>query len=172
VDVIRMERLLDPANEEAWRSVSNLFAQMFEILLRHGGTLVSNHSAVFEAAREHDTEFCVEAVRAATEIQRVARLAVKRLAREMKIGLGVGLGVAVGPALLGYFGAGDRVDYAGLGPVFRTAAGLALQANDGEILVDQGTFGKIRLFVNTQRLAPMSLPGVAGQVHVYRVIPL
>ncbi len=169
--VPRHAGLLDGLDEEAWRLISQLYAQAHEIVLRHGGVLLSAETAVFEAVEGKADEFAVEAVRAAVEIQRAARPLVKRLARENKMTLTIGLAAATGRVLAGYFGAGRRVDYWALGDPMRVAHGLAATASDGEVLIEHATQSRVRIFLNTHRLAPVTLPGIEQQVQIYRVVP-
>ncbi len=168
----RLEGLIASANEEAWRLISQLYGQIADILLRHGGALTAAGVGQFGAldAEPGAEDPAAEAVRAGVEIQRAARPLVKRFTREFHHPIAVGIGIGTGPALTGYFGAGRRVDFLGLGEPVPVAMGLAFQAEDGEVLIDQGTFGRVRIHFNPHRLAPVTLPGVARQVQLYRVV--
>lgn len=172
VHLAKLDGILAAANEEAWRLLSQLYGQINDIVLRHGGALTSPGVGQFgtqDAAKE-DEDPRAEAVRAGLDIQNAARPLVKRFARDFRQPLAVGVGIGSGLALIGYFGAGRRVDFLGLGEAVPTALGLAFQAEDGEVLVDQGTYNRIRIHFNPHRLAPVTLPGVARQVQVYRVV--
>ncbi len=171
VHLSKMSDLINGLQDEPWKMLSQFYAQMHEILFRHGGALVSGDCAQFGTFEDDAGEFQGEAIRAAVEIQRVARPLVNRLAREMKLSLSVGIGVASGQVLTGYFGAGQRVDFQGFGEVYTVARGTAFQAEDGEVLVEQNTFNKVRLYFTTHRIAPVSLTGVARQIQLYRVVP-
>lgn len=164
--------LIAGVNEEAWRLVSQLYAQANDIFLRHGGAVQPGLGAQFGALEGSGGEPPIDAVRAALEIQRVARPMVKRLARDMKLSFAVGVGLATGDSLVGWFGSGNRTDFLGLGEPAAVARGLALQAEDGEVLAEQNTFAKVRLHFNTHRLAPVSLPGASRQVQVFRVVAI
>jgi len=171
VNLMQMDELFANANEEAWRLISQFHAQMNEIIQRHGGALVTGGCAMFGALEVSGKEYHADAVRSAIEIQKVARLLIKRLGREMKLGLAVGAGVATSQALVGWFGAGTRLDFLGVGIAIPAAINVALQAVDGEVLIEQDTYNKVRAFVNTHRLAPVNLPGVGNQVQLFRVVP-
>jgi class 3 adenylate cyclase len=167
----KLEGLLGGVHEEAWRVVSQLYGQASDIILRHEGALISAGHAQFGSLDEGEGIFHIEAVQAAVEIQRAARPLVKRFSRDFKLALGVGIGLATGPALVGYFGAGRRIDYLGLGEIVPVAHGLAFQAEDGEVLIEAATHAKVHLHMNTHRLAPENLTGVARQIQVFRVVP-
>ena len=164
--------LIAGVNEEAWRLVSQLYAQANDILLRHGGAVSPGLAAHFGALEGPGVDAALNAVRAAVEIQKTARPVVKRFARDMKLSFGVGIGVSLGESLAGWFGSGPRTDFLALGEPSAVARGLALQAEDGEVLADQAVFGKVRLHFNTHRLAPVTLPGVARQVPVFRIVAI
>lgn len=166
----RLDGILASVSDDVFRLVSQLYGQANEIFLRHGGALLSGGCAQFAPLDDRGPDGCPNAVKAALDIQRASRPLVKRLAREFKAGLAVGIGVSGGLALTGYFGAGERVDYMGIGEVLPVALGLAFQANDGEVLIDQATFSRVRVHYNTHRLAPVALPGIERQVQVFRVV--
>jgi len=166
----KLEEVFATGNEEIWRMISQFYGQVHEIFHRHGGALVAGGCAQFGSLEEKGTDIYSEAVRSGVEIQRAARALNKRLTQESKVGMSIGLGVATGDALIGFFGAGWRMDYLGFGEVVPAAYGIAFQAEDGEILVEQTTFNHVRLIFNTHRLAPISLPGVTKQVQLHRIV--
>ena len=168
----KLDGVLSGVHEEAWRLLSQLYGHFSEVVLQHGGAVLDGGYAQFGSVDEAESDFHIEAVRAGVEIQKLARPLVKRFARDYKLSLAVGVGLATGPALVGYFGAGPRIDFLGLGEVEPVSRGLAFQAEDGEVLIEANTYAKVRLHVNTHRLAPESLTGVEQQVQVYRVVPL
>jgi len=168
----KLDAVLGGVHEEAWRVLSQLYGHFSEITFQHGGAVVGGGYALFGATDDAPSDFHAEAVRAGIEIQKLARPIVRRFVRDFKLNLAVGIGLATGTALTGHFGAGPRVDFLGLGEVEPIVRGLAFQAEDGEVLVEGATHEKVRLHVNTHRLASESLTGVEQQVQVYRVVPL
>jgi class 3 adenylate cyclase len=168
----KLDGVLGGVHEEAWQLLSQLYGHFSDVVLEHGGAMVGGGYAHFGSVDEAGSDFHTEAVQAGIEIQKLARPVVKRFGRDFKLNLAVGIGLATGQALAGYFGAGSRVDFMGLGEIEPMAHGLAFQAEDGEVLIEANTYNKVRLHVNTHRLAPESLTGVEQQVQVYRVIAL
>lgn len=166
----RLTGLLEGHDEEGWRILSQMLAQVHDIVLRRGGLLLATDAAVFESEGGEAPQYAIEAVRAAVEAQRSARPLIKRLAREHKASLAFGIGASTGTGISGWFGAGRRVDYWSAGPPLLIASGLAAQSQDGEILVDLPTQNRIRLFLNTHRLAPVSIPGAEGPVQIFRIV--
>jgi len=166
----RLSEMINSIDHEPWKLISQFYAQAHEIIFRHGGALIAGDCAQF-GTFEDDEEFQGEAVRAGVEIQRIARPMVNRVMRELKLPISVGIGISTGQALTGYFGAGQRVDFHGFGEVYTVARGTAAQAEDGEVLVDQNTYNGVRLHFTINRIAPVSLTGVARQIQLYRVVP-
>ena len=165
----KIDGLLESKSEEAWRSVSQLMTQINEAMTKHEGAIVSLGSAMFGSTRQ-DKESHLKALAAAIEIIRIGRASVKRMIRDHRVGFASGIGIATGEALVGYFGGGNRSEYFGFGQVMSASQGLALNAQDGEILIDQATYGKVHNAVTTHRVAPFSLPGVERQVQAFRVL--
>ncbi len=171
VHLSKLDEMLASGHEEIWRMISQLYAQLHEILQRHGGAVLASGCAQFGSLEGEETGFHAEAVRSGVEIQRAARPMIRRLTREMKVNLAVSVGVATGKALVGYFGAGRRMDYLGMGEAFPTAYGIAYQAEDGEVLVEQTTYDRVRTNFNTHRMAPVMLPGVKSLTPLFRIVP-
>ncbi len=167
--MFRLEDMIREKREEVWRLMSQLVAQSHDILKRHGGAMLGGTCAIFEAKGTRNEDYSIEGVRAGIEIQRISRAMIKRLARDQQVTFGIGVGIATGNALVGYFGAGQHVEYMGAGEIVLSASGLSCYAHDGEVLIDQNTYNKVRLFMNAHRVAPVSLPGVEQQVQVHRV---
>jgi adenylate cyclase len=167
----RTDQLLKGGNEEAWRSISQFISQVNDTVMRAGGALVGHQMFQFGDFDDGKGDFHLEAVRASQEIQRMGRGLVKRMNREMKVTFALGAGVVTGESLIGFFGAGQRVEYMALGETGNLACGLAAHAQDGEVLIDQPTYNKVRLFCNTHRVAPVTLAGFERQVQPYRLVP-
>lgn len=174
VVVVHVSKVMDmvaSGNQEAWRLVSQLYAQMSDVMQRRGGAMVAPGVGVFGPSEEEGEDYYNDAATAGMEIQRLARPLVKRLGRDMKLGMSLCVAIAGGEALVGYFGAGRRVDYHALGEVVPTAYGMAHQGENGEVLVEQTVHTKIRLHFKTHRMAPVMIAGAKGLTQLYRVVP-
>jgi adenylate cyclase len=166
-----LHEIMDKGNDETWLAVSQIFALNNEIMQRHGGSVIRDGCAAFESGEGAEGSFAVEATRAAVEAQQAVRSAVKKITREWQTGISVGVGVSSGRMLVGFFGAGQQIDYHAVGEPGAIATALSQHAHDGEVLIDHSTHNKVRLFINTHRIAPISIPGVQQQVQIYRIIP-
>ena len=171
INVGGLHELFSRGNEDTWRVTSQFMGQAHDIFRRHGGAVVRDGCAVFESGEGPEGNYAVEGAKAAMEVQQAIRPAVKRIFREWQAGPHVGVGVSCGNALIGFFGAGQQMDYHAMGEPVAIATALSWHAHDGEVLIDHATHNKVRLFVNTHRIAPISIPGVDQQVQLYRVIP-
>lgn len=167
----KMDNILLEPNEEAWKYFSQLIAQIDDIVIKHEGEVLGNTTYLFGGLDGESTECHIEAIKTATEVQRMARALLKKMLKEYKVNITLGAGVATGQALTGWFGSSRRPDFTGLGEVFQVSAGLSAHAQDGEILADQYSYNKIHVFANTHRLPPVSITGIDSQIQVYRVVP-
>lgn len=78
--------------------------------------------------------------------------------------LGFGIGIAFGYATLGTIGLDTRGDYTALGPVVNLASRLCDEARNGEILIDQRTYGATRRFAGDTAVRKLTLKGYADLV--------
>ncbi|MGH7747875.1 MAG: adenylate/guanylate cyclase domain-containing protein, partial [Candidatus Dormibacteria bacterium] len=78
--------------------------------------------------------------------------------------LGFGIGIAFGYATLGTIGLDTRGDYRALGPVVNLASRLCDEAKNGEILIDQRTYGATRELVGDVAVRKLELKGYADLV--------
>lgn len=78
--------------------------------------------------------------------------------------LGFGIGIAFGYATLGTIGLDTRGDYTALGPVVNLASRLCGEARNGEILIDQRTYGATRALVGDAAVRKLALKGYADPV--------
>ena len=78
--------------------------------------------------------------------------------------LGFGIGIAFGYATLGTIGLDTRGDYTALGPVVNLASRLCDEAKNGEILIDQRTYGATRRLVGDVAVRKLELKGYAALV--------
>lgn len=170
LDIGRARQLMDPSKTEAWRAISQLIGQINGIIQSHGGSILGEGIGIFESGGTKEGEWAVEAIRAGIEAQKAVRAVQKRMMKEQQLGIAAGAGIAGGELVMGYFGAGERTEYWALGDAERVANILAYQANDGEIFIDQTVYSKVNLFVDTSRVAPVSIPGFEQQIQVYRVV--
>ncbi len=84
--------------------------------------------------------------------------------------LGIGIGVALGEAILGPIGFGQRYDYAAIGPVTNLAARLCAEAGSGQVLVTERCHSAVRAIVEAEPLGPRRLKGLQLPLKVYSVL--
>jgi DNA-binding NarL/FixJ family response regulator len=84
-------------------------------------------------------------------------------------GLGFGVGIDLGYATLGSIGMHDRTEYGAVGTVVRTAAGLCLRAQNGQILVTQRAQAALCDEFDITPIGEMTLEGFARPVVALKV---
>lgn len=159
-DLVGSTSLGDRTDPEFLRELMGRYhTQARTILERHGGRVekfVGDAAmGVFGIPRAHEDD-ALRAVRAAHEI----REAVRSLGLRVRIGVNTGEVVA-GPG--GTLVTGDAVN---------VAARLEQTANQGEILLGEGTHVLVREAIRDEQLEPLALKGKAAPVQAYRLLDL
>ena len=101
---------------------------------------------------------------------RVAELA--NAWRKRGFELGFGIGIAQGFATLGRIGFEGRFEYGAVGTVVNLAARLCAEATDGQILLAQRAYAAVEELIDAERLADLSLKGLARPVATYNLVRL
>jgi class 3 adenylate cyclase/DNA-binding CsgD family transcriptional regulator len=78
--------------------------------------------------------------------------------------LGFGVGLDLGYATLGSLGLRDRTEYGAVGPVVRTASGLCLRAQSGQILVTQRAHAALQDQFAVSPVGEVTLEGFARPI--------
>lgn len=159
-DLVGSTSLGDRADPEFLRELMGRYhTQARTILERHGGRVekfVGDAAmGVFGIPRAHEDD-ALRAVRAAHEI----REAVRSLGLRVRIGVNTGEVVA---------GPGETLV---TGDAVNVAARLEQTANQGEILLGEGTHVLVREAIRDEQLEPLALKGKAAPVQAYRLLEL
>ena len=112
-------------------------------------------------------ELC--AVRTAWEMQQKAKPIKEEIQNEFGVTLNFGIGINTGYAVVGNIGADFRMDYTAIGDTVNTAARLESNARQGEILISEATYEKVKDYVRVTSRGPISVKGKATQILVYQV---
>tara|TARA_Y100000310_G_scaffold345113_1_gene461875 strand:- start:2347 stop:4779 length:2433 start_codon:yes stop_codon:yes gene_type:complete len=96
----------------------------------------------------------------------------KQLLRKGKSSVKMGIGVNTGKALIGNFGAIQRLEYTAIGDSVNVAARLESSAKGGQVLITEETYSKIKDKIHARYLGPYKVKNKARPLKVYDVIDL
>jgi class 3 adenylate cyclase/DNA-binding CsgD family transcriptional regulator/DNA-binding transcriptional ArsR family regulator len=109
------------------------------------------------------------AVRAALALQAVAVRYESRLAYEADLRLQLRVGLNTGPVIVGTVGNDLRMDYKAVGNTVNLAARMEQTATPGSIQITEHTYKLIVGYFDCDDLGFVSIKGLSGKTHVYRV---
>jgi adenylate cyclase len=150
--------------------LSQYYAEMTEIIFRHGGMLNKYLGdgilAIFGmSTREKDAE--IQAIRAGLAI-----LAAAQNSQFPNVeGFAIGIGVNTGPVMAGYVGYRDRVEFAVVGDTVNVASRLQGLSKPNHLFIGPITRAAIGGEFETERKGEMDLRGRNAPIQVYEVIP-
>ncbi len=158
-------------DSESLREVLRVyFAEMRQVLERHGGTVEKYIGdaimAVFGLPRLHEDD-ALRAVRAAFEMKAALRELNVRIQATWGVTLENRTGINTGEVVTGDTSSGQRL---ATGDTVNVAARLEQAAPDGEILLGDATFRLTRDAVRVEPVEPLQLKGKADRVPAYRLL--
>ncbi len=161
------------APEKIVADLNAYFTLMVDVIIKHQGTVdkfIGDSIMVVWGAplQFEDREY--RAVKAAMEMQLV--LAIYNMGRR-KNGLApiyMGIGINTGVVVSGNLGSEKRTDYTVIGEEVNLASRLCARAEEGQILITEFTYRKIKGWVEVNALEPMTFKGFSEPVKVYEVL--
>ncbi|HEX6927961.1 MAG TPA: adenylate/guanylate cyclase domain-containing protein, partial [Gammaproteobacteria bacterium] len=128
--------------EEIVRLLNRYFARQVEVIFRFGGTIdkfIGDAIMAFWGAPVANPDQAEHAVRAALEMTRIVREFRAELA-ETGIDFDIGIGLHTGPAVVGFIGADNRLDYTAIGDTVNLASRIEGQTKGvARVLVSDET---------------------------------
>jgi class 3 adenylate cyclase len=164
------------APEAVAEMLREYLTEMSEVVLRHGGTVVTCAGdrlvAVYNAPID-DEAHPLNAVRTALELQERTLQVSARWQARLGTVVRSGIGIATGEAVVGTMGPDDRLAYTALGATVDLGAHLkALTAEYGAaILISDATRRGLDREILTRRLGEARGPGAAPPVTIHGVLP-
>ncbi|HUS80412.1 MAG TPA: adenylate/guanylate cyclase domain-containing protein [Armatimonadota bacterium] len=163
--------------EQAVELLNRFFLFVQEVIFEFEGTLdkyIGDGLMAFFNAPVDQPDHALRAVQTAVHMQR--RIDANRGEWEF-LGmpdLAAGVGISTGPAVIGYVGTGQRMQYTAIGDDVNLAARLeALNKELGtRILISQSTWELVAAHVAAEPMGPMQVRGFAEPVQVYSVSDL
>jgi adenylate cyclase len=142
------------------------------ILTGHRGTITQFSGdmimALFNAPADQP-DHALQAVRAGLAMQAA-------LARWQEESYGLsyaaefGIGINSGPAVVGYLGFQERLDYTAIGEAINIAARLSSMAQGSEILLGPQTYQAVHSSIRTEMVGPLRLKGKIAPIMTYRAL--
>jgi adenylate cyclase len=122
--------------------LNRYFARQVEVVFRHGGTVdkfIGDAIMAFWGAPREDARQAQHAVAAALEMARVAA-EFAREAAQQGVAFDIGIGVHSGPAVVGFVGSPNKLDYTAIGDTVNLASRIeGLTKGVARILVSEHT---------------------------------
>ena len=155
--------------------LNEYFEAMIEVVFKHHGTVNKFMGdavmAVFGAPFAID-DAPMRAVRAAVEIEQAsAAISLARKQAGQPV-VAVGIGINTGSAVAGNVGSERRMEYTVIGDEVNLAQRLEALAREGEILVSQSTYDKIRDRVQARAREPVQVKGKTIPIWVFEIVGL
>jgi adenylate cyclase len=153
--------------------LNRYFTLASEIIFRHGGTLDKyigdGMLALFGAPIVSERD-AVKAVRAAVDLQRALIQFNQELEESQLPPISVGIGINTGPAIVGYIGSEQRLDYTAIGDTINTAARLESIAKPGQIVISESTWQDLDDGFTLNPLETVKLKGKSENLRIAEVI--
>ncbi|WP_051318969.1 adenylate/guanylate cyclase domain-containing protein [Chitinimonas koreensis] len=142
-DIRGFTTLSETRSPEAIVSLLNrYFSTQVEIIFRHGGTLdkfIGDAIMAFWGAPVHDPDHARHAVAAAIEMSQ-ALVRFKAELTDLGQDFDIGIGLNSGPAVVGFVGSNDRLDYTAIGDTVNLASRIEGQTKGvARVLVAEST---------------------------------
>ena len=158
-------------DSESLREILSVyFAAMRRVLERHGGTVEKYIGdaimAVFGLPRLHEDD-ALRAVRAAFEMRTALQDLNLRLQATWGVSLENRTGVSTGEVVTGDPTSGQRL---ATGDTVNVAARLEQAARDGEVLIGETTWRRVKDAVTVEPTEPLDLRGKSKRVRAYRLM--
>jgi adenylate cyclase len=153
--------------------LNRYFTMASNIIFRHGGTLdkyIGDGLLALFGAPIASGRDAVKAVRAAVDLQRSLIDFSRELAEINLPPIAVGIGINTGPAIVGYIGSEQRLDYTAIGDAINTAARLESIAKPGQIIVSETTMQELDESFILKQLDTVKLKGKSENLRIAEVL--
>lgn len=151
------------------------FALIGNLIIAHGGAITHYGGdmimALFNAPQEQ-ANHPLQAVQVGLAIQRELQALHERAPDDQLYIAEFGIGINSGPAVIGYLGFQDRLEYTAIGETINVASRLSAVAQGGQVLIGPGTYQAISTTIQTRLIGPLYLKGKIAPVTTYEAVAL
>jgi len=146
----RMSAAMEP--EQVVQMLNDMFHDLTPIVLKYGGTVdkyIGDAILAVFGSPDPDKDQWEHAVRAAMDMQAsMAHLASGRW--KGRAPFEVGIGIHTGPAIHGFIGAPERMEYTVIGGTINSASRYCAGAGPGEVLISPETYARLHQYVDVE----------------------
>lgn len=159
--------------EEIVKILNEFFSSAIEVIFKYGGTVDKFMGdaimAIFGAPVFYN-DYAEKSVLCAIEIQNRIKVLQERWLSKGYPKFEIGIGIATGEALVGIIGPSQKVEYTAIGSTVNLASRLEGLAKEGEILICERTYEKIKNKFLIEDLGYVNIKGKEKPVHIYKVV--
>lgn len=159
--------------EEIVKILNEFFSSAIEIIFKYEGTVDKFMGdaimAIFGAPINYE-DHAEKSVLCAIEIQNRIKFLQEEWLSKGYPKFEIGIGIATGEALVGIIGPTQKIEYTAIGSTVNLASRLEGLAKEGEILICERTYEKIKDKFIVEDLGYVNIKGKEKPVHIYKVI--
>jgi adenylate cyclase len=158
---------------EVLQMLNEYFEMVVGVVFQHEGTVdkfMGDEIMVLWGAPVAHSDDPIRAVRAALEILTELRAFNHDRAAAGKPEIHVGIGINSGSLVAGYIGSTQTMSYSVIGDTVNTASRLCAAAQAGQILISEGTFGRMSRLFEADELEPVHAKGKFNPIRVFNII--
>jgi len=158
--------------EEVVGTLNEYFSIMIDIIFKNEGTLdkfIGDCIMVVFGAPFEQNDHPLRAVKTAAEMRASLKEYNTRRAADGKEPINIGIGINSGEAIVGNIGSKKRVEFSVVGDNVNIASRLESISQEGQILVGENTYERIKESVEAEDIGPVKIEGKAELLKVYKI---
>ena len=172
-DIRGFTRMSEGASaEEMVELLNEYFEQMVETIFKYEGTLdkfMGDGIMAFWGAPVARPDDAMRSVQCALEQMEVLGKFNRKRLEQNHPPLAIGMGLHTGPCVAGYVGSSKALSYTVIGDTANTSARLCGVALAGQVIVTEGTYGRLQNRFEVEELPPAHLKGKEKPTRVFNV---
>jgi adenylate cyclase len=172
-DIRGFTRMSEGASaEEMVELLNEYFEQMVETIFKYDGTLdkfMGDGIMAFWGAPVSRPDDAIRSVHCALDQMEVLGKFNRKRLETNHPPLAIGMGLHTGPAVAGYVGSSKALSYTVIGDTANTSARLCGVALAGQIIVTEGTYGRLQNRFEVEELPPAHLKGKEKPTRIFNV---
>jgi adenylate cyclase len=172
-DIRGFTRMSEGASaEEMVELLNEYFENMVETIFKYDGTLdkfMGDGIMAFWGAPVSRPDDAMRSVHCALEQMEVLGKFNRKRLEQNHPPLAIGMGLHTGPVVVGYVGSSKALSYTVIGDTANTSARLCGVALAGQIIVTEGTYGRLQNRFEVEELPPAHLKGKEKPTRIFNV---